>query len=149
MSKHVGEKCGKQCISYILSSQRGITPSKIDAKWQHSNLLCSTLKQILSYPPVDDRAGTWNTAMNAACVLHITWQLYLISHVTSIVFHCYQGRPHHLAQLTSLWRHDFSPIRRALPIDVALSEIYFVHYLVKRSFNASLASFCGLFFQFE
>ena len=32
MSKHVGENCGKLCISYILSSQRGITPSKIDAK---------------------------------------------------------------------------------------------------------------------
>ena len=63
----------------------------------------------LSYPPVDDRAGPWNTAMNAACVLHITWQLYHIGHVTSIVFHCFQGRPHHLAQLTSLWRHDFSP----------------------------------------
>ena len=63
----------------------------------------------LSYPPVDDRAGPWNTAMNAACVLHITWQLYHIGHVTSIVFHCFQGRPHRLAQLTSLWRHGFSP----------------------------------------
>ena len=31
MSKHVGEKCGKLCISLILSSQRGITPSKIDS----------------------------------------------------------------------------------------------------------------------
>ena len=30
MSKHLGEKCGKLCISYILSLQRGITPSKID-----------------------------------------------------------------------------------------------------------------------
>ena len=50
-----------------------------------------------------------NTAMNAACVLHITWQLDHIGHVASIVFHCFQGRPHHLAQLTSLWRHDFSP----------------------------------------
>ena len=29
----------------------------------------------LSYPPVDDRAGPWNTAMNAACVLHITTAL--------------------------------------------------------------------------
>ena len=58
---------------------------------------------------MDDRAGPWNTAMNAACVSHITWQLYHIGHVTSIVFHCFQGRPHHLAQLTSLWRHDFSP----------------------------------------
>ena len=35
MSKHVREKSGKLCISYILSSQRGITPSKIDAKGQH------------------------------------------------------------------------------------------------------------------
>ena len=32
MSKHIGEKCGKLHITYILSSQRGITPSKIDAK---------------------------------------------------------------------------------------------------------------------
>ena len=32
MSKHVGEKCGKLCISSILSSQRGITPTKIEAK---------------------------------------------------------------------------------------------------------------------
>ena len=45
MSKHVGEKCRKLCISHILSSQRGITPSKIDAKWWHSHLLCSTSKQ--------------------------------------------------------------------------------------------------------
>ena len=45
MSKHAGEKCGKLHITYILSSQRGITPSKIDAKWQHSNLICSTFKQ--------------------------------------------------------------------------------------------------------
>ena len=45
MSKYVGEKCGKLHITYILSSQRGITPSKIDAKWRHSNLICSTLKQ--------------------------------------------------------------------------------------------------------
>ena len=46
MSTHAGEKCGKLHISYILSSQRGITPSKINAKWRHSNLICSTLKQI-------------------------------------------------------------------------------------------------------
>ena len=45
MSKHEGEKCGKLHITYILSSQRGITPSKIDAKWWHSNLICRTLKQ--------------------------------------------------------------------------------------------------------
>ena len=30
MSKHVGEKCGKLCISSILSSKRGLTPTK---KW--------------------------------------------------------------------------------------------------------------------
>ena len=34
-----------QSITYILSSQRGTTPSKIDAKWRHSNLIWSTLKQ--------------------------------------------------------------------------------------------------------
>ena len=45
MSKHVGEKCGKLLITYILSSKRGITPSKIGAKWRHSNLICSTFKQ--------------------------------------------------------------------------------------------------------
>ena len=31
MSKHVGEKCGKLHITYIVSSQRGITHSKIVA----------------------------------------------------------------------------------------------------------------------
>ena len=45
MSKHVREKCGKLCISSILSSKRGITPTKIDANWRHSNLICSTVKQ--------------------------------------------------------------------------------------------------------
>ena len=29
MSKHVGEKCGKLHITFIISSQRGITPSKL------------------------------------------------------------------------------------------------------------------------
>ena len=39
ISQHAGENCEKLCISYILSSKRGITPStcsKIDAKWRHS-----------------------------------------------------------------------------------------------------------------
>ena len=45
MSKHVGEKCGKLCISSILSSKRGIPPLKIDANWRHSNLICSTVKK--------------------------------------------------------------------------------------------------------
>ena len=41
MSEHAGENCGKLCNSYILSSKRGMTPSKIDTKGRHSNLLCS------------------------------------------------------------------------------------------------------------
>ena len=45
MSKDVRERCGKLCISSILSSKRGITPTKIDANWRHSNLICSTVKQ--------------------------------------------------------------------------------------------------------
>ena len=42
MSKHVREKCGKLCISSILSSQRGITPTKIGSKM-------TTLKLALWY----------------------------------------------------------------------------------------------------
>ena len=42
-------------------------------------------------------------------VHYISRQLYYIGHVTSIVCHCFQGRPYDLAELTSLWRHDFSP----------------------------------------
>ena len=34
MSEHVGEKCGKLCISSILSPKTDITPTKIDANWQ-------------------------------------------------------------------------------------------------------------------
>ena len=45
MSKHVREKWGKLCISSILSSKRGITPTKLDANLGHSNLICSTVKQ--------------------------------------------------------------------------------------------------------
>ena len=45
MSKHVGENCGKLCISSIQSSKRGITPKTIDASWWHSNLIYGTLKQ--------------------------------------------------------------------------------------------------------
>ena len=45
ISKHVREKCGKPCISSILNSKRGITPTKIDGNWRHSNLICSTVKQ--------------------------------------------------------------------------------------------------------
>ena len=44
-SEHLGEKCGKLCISSKLSPKGGITPTKIDANWQHSNLICSTVKQ--------------------------------------------------------------------------------------------------------
>ena len=45
MSKHVEEKREKLHISYILSSQSGMTPSKIVAKCRHSHLICSTLKK--------------------------------------------------------------------------------------------------------
>ena len=45
MSEHVGEKCGKLSISYIISSKRGITPSRIDENWRHLNLICSIIKQ--------------------------------------------------------------------------------------------------------
>ena len=45
MSKRVREKCGKLCIFSVLSSKRGITPTKIDGNWRHSNLFCSTVKQ--------------------------------------------------------------------------------------------------------
>ena len=42
MSKNVGENCGKLCISSILSSKRGITPTNMDGNWRHSNLIeCS------------------------------------------------------------------------------------------------------------
>ena len=44
ISKHVREKCGKLRISSILSSKRGITPTKIDGNWRHSNLISSTVK---------------------------------------------------------------------------------------------------------
>ena len=43
--KECRRKVRNTVFSYILSSQRGITPSKIDSKWQHSNLLCSIFKQ--------------------------------------------------------------------------------------------------------
>ena len=45
MSKHVGENGEKMCISSILSSKRGISATKFDANWRHSNLLCSTVKR--------------------------------------------------------------------------------------------------------
>ena len=38
-SKHVGEKCGKQCISSILSLKRVITSAKINANLRHSKLI--------------------------------------------------------------------------------------------------------------
>ena len=42
----VREKCGIVSISSILSYKRGITPTKNDANWRHSNLICNTVKQI-------------------------------------------------------------------------------------------------------
>ena len=40
-------KSAENCISSILSSKRGITPTKIDANWRHSNLICSTLNKVM------------------------------------------------------------------------------------------------------
>ena len=45
MSKGVEENFVKLCISYILSLKGDISPSKIDTKWRHSNLIWSTFKQ--------------------------------------------------------------------------------------------------------
>ena len=83
----------------------------------------------LSYPPVDDRSGPWNTAMNAACVSHVKRQLYHIGHVTSIVFHCFRGRPYHLAPLMSLWRHVFSPDTHSATDWHSIFRNLYVHYL--------------------
>ena len=47
--KHVWEKCRKLCIFSILSSKRGITPAKIEAKGRHSNLICSKYSIKKSY----------------------------------------------------------------------------------------------------
>ena len=49
------------CIQRV--GYRKITPIE---KWPPYIIL-----YFLSYSPVQDRAGPWNTAMNAACVLHI------------------------------------------------------------------------------
>ena len=35
------KKSVENCISSILSWERGIIPTKIEAKWRHSNLICS------------------------------------------------------------------------------------------------------------
>ena len=45
MWKNAGEKCGKLCISSILSSKRDISSTKIDTHWRHLKLTCSTAKQ--------------------------------------------------------------------------------------------------------
>ena len=45
MSKDVGEKWEKLCISYIVILKSGITPTTIDANERHLNLICSTVKE--------------------------------------------------------------------------------------------------------
>ena len=71
-------------------------------------------------------------------VYYISRQLYYIGHVTSIVFHCFQGRPYHLAPLTSLWRHDFSPDTHSATDRRSMFRNLFVHCLMNLSFMASL-----------
>ena len=65
-------------------------------------------------------------------VYYIPRQLYYICHVTSIVFQCFQGRPYHLAPLTSLWRHDFSPDTHSATDRRSLFRNLFVNYLMNR-----------------
>ena len=50
MLKHEGENCVKLCISSILSSKRGITPTKFGANWRHSNLVVQYYKDICKIP---------------------------------------------------------------------------------------------------
>ena len=48
MPQHIGEKCKKTvCISSILSSKRGITPTTIDRNLRQSNLICSTVNKVI------------------------------------------------------------------------------------------------------
>ena len=80
--------------------------------------------------PFQIRKGNLNCGIVhvPACVLHFT--LAALSH-RSYDFYCFPL--------------FFNLISTALLIDVAFSEIYFVHYLMNRSFMVSLASFCGSF----
>ena len=43
ISKHARGNWGKVCNFCILSSKRGITPTKIDANWRQSYLICCTV----------------------------------------------------------------------------------------------------------
>ena len=99
-----------------------------------NKLLTASLGMIfLSYPQVDDRAGPWNTAINAACVLHITTTLLH----RSCDFYCFtfvQGRLYHLAPLTSLWHHDLSPDMHSATDRRSLFRNLFVNYIINRSF---------------
>ena len=45
VSKDEGKKCGKLCISYILSPKRRITRTKINTNKRYSNLVCSIVKE--------------------------------------------------------------------------------------------------------
>ena len=67
-------------------------------------------------------------------VYYISRQLYYIGHVTSIVFHCFQGRPYHLAPLMSLWRHDLSSDTHSATNRGSIFRNLFVDYLVNRSY---------------
>ena len=54
MSRNAGEKCGKLCISSILSPKRDITPTKIDTHLRHLKLTSSTVKQshVQNFSPI-------------------------------------------------------------------------------------------------
>ena len=99
---------------------------------------------LLSYPPVDDRPSLWDKALNAACVSHITWQLYHRS-CDYYCFPVFQGRPYHFAPLMSFWRHDFSPDTNSATDRRSIFRNLFVHSLLNQSYMASLSSFCSFF----
>ena len=74
----------------------------------------------LPYPPVDERAGPWNTAMNAACVLNITTALLY----RSCDFYCFPLFSRPSVSFGAINFMISPPIHTALPIYVAFSEIY-------------------------
>ena len=57
MWKQVGERCGKPCISGILGSKRGITPSKINGNLRHSNMIIKRKSQTLFQLNISKHVG--------------------------------------------------------------------------------------------
>ena len=133
----------------LISSEYGLTISghvTVLRQWPLEKNTDYIIILILSYPPVDDRTGPWNTAMNAACVLHITTALLH----RSCDFFCFPlfSRPSvsfgAISVIVTSW---FLPRYAHRYHRHILFRNLFVHYLMNQSFMASLAAVCGLFFQ--